>query len=286
MEILFGQLSAYEKTLAAILLILIITASIWIVQLVCFLYEKASKKETWTWLRWLMSILLSIALCMQAVYLWLQKCVPALPEAKDALLSEGYVSVHPLERGYFFDGWGNESAMIFYGEEKTDETAYAPLLAKCAAQGIDCFLLEMPYHRVSLDPQAAYDILSVYSYHRWYMGAHGSAAPYAVRFVNEYADAFEGVILFGAYPKETLAEGLSLIAIYAGEDGLFDGKGYETAKKNFPERCRESTITGGNHTGFLSCGLLKGDHEASITSELQQQLAAEMVRLALSGMNE
>ena len=80
-----------------------------------------------------------------------------------------------------------------------------------------------------------------------------------------------------------LNDGLRLIAVYAQRDGLFDYDGYEQAKSSFPEKTREAMITGANHSGFGAYEKPEMDHEALISSSLQQRLAAQMVRMALMG---
>lgn len=283
-EQIIEQLSMYEKVTAGIVMILIVIFSIWVIQLIRFGFEKLSGRNMWAWVRVVLTLLLSAGLAALGADLWVNRYTKANEDAKEYLISNQAVVIHPLDYGYFFDSWGTENAMIFYGEELIDETAYAPLLERCAVQGLDCFLITQPYHRVSLNPNGPDQILAAHSYYGWYMGAHGSAAPYALAYCNDHPQVFDGLILFGAYPEEKLHKNMNLIAVYASEDGLFDTEGYEKAKKNFPENTREATIQGANHSGFADCGLMQGDREALISSDLQQQKAAEMVRMALIGI--
>ena len=48
------------------------------------------------------------------------------------------VKVEEVDYGYFFDGPGNDTALIFYPGAKVEDLAYANLLKQLAADGIDC----------------------------------------------------------------------------------------------------------------------------------------------------
>ena len=52
---------------------------------------------------------------------------------EDALESDVEVTVTKTEDGYFFDGKGTESAMVFYPGAKVEEISYAPLMKQLAA---------------------------------------------------------------------------------------------------------------------------------------------------------
>lgn len=66
------------------------------------------------------------------------------------------VSVQKTDTGYFFDGPGESSAIIFYGGAKVEETAYAPLLYMLSQRGADCFLVKAPF-RVAVIAAGAAD---------------------------------------------------------------------------------------------------------------------------------
>lgn len=283
LRILFEHLSAEQKYFAAAFFCGALLFGFLLVQLCFFAYEKVSGKQGNGWLKAILTILLACGFSVSGFFGWLNRTVKADESAREALLSTDAVMVHPTEYGYFFDGWGTYAALIFYGEETIEEEAYAPLLSQCAAQGIDCFMVRMPYHRAYLNVSAADEILQRYDYGSWYMAAHGSGAQSAAAYANAHSSQLAGMILFGAYPEVKLNDGLRLIAVYAQRDGLFDYDGYDQAKSSFPEKTREAMITGANHSGFGAYEKPGMDHEALISSSLQQRLAAQMVRMALMG---
>ena len=67
-------------------------------------------------------------------------------KAQAALENTATVQVDKINKGYYFDGPGEDSAMIFYPGAKVEAEAYAPLMMKLAEEGADCFLAEMPFN--------------------------------------------------------------------------------------------------------------------------------------------
>lgn len=61
-----------------------------------------------------------------------------------ALENTDCVTVSETEFGYSFDGPGDKNALIFYPGAKVEDLAYADLLKRIAAEGMDCYLVHMP----------------------------------------------------------------------------------------------------------------------------------------------
>ena len=61
--------------------------------------------------------------------------------------TDGLVTVTKMNSGWLFDGAGDDQAMIFYPGAKVDSMAYAPLMWELAEEGLDCYLVDMPFHR-------------------------------------------------------------------------------------------------------------------------------------------
>ncbi len=279
-QILIDHMKTYELTGAGIVFIVILIASIWLVQLIAFGFEKIFQKNVNGWIRCILVILLSFSVTLSMAYAWLNQVQPASEKVNDALISADSVIVYKTDYGWFFDSWGTENAMVFYGEEQIDETAYAPLMRACANQGLDCFLLEPQFHRHYLDDSCMPEVMNRHSYPGFFTGGIGSSAVSAVSYANAYPEVFDGVILFDAVPEETMNEDSVLIAIYAAIDGMNTG-GYEEAKKSFPLHTREASIDGAVHAGFAETAVSEVSEKASISPELQRQIAGQMIRQAL-----
>ena len=63
-------------------------------------------------------------------------------------ISDTQCIIEEIADGIFVDGTGNKEAIIFYPGAKVEYTAYLPLCVKLAEQGIDCFLVEMPFGNI------------------------------------------------------------------------------------------------------------------------------------------
>ena len=65
-------------------------------------------------------------------------------DVEEYIKSGNGVTVTQIDEGYFFDGPGEDKALIFYPGAKVEDTAYAPMMKSLAEQGVDCFLIKMP----------------------------------------------------------------------------------------------------------------------------------------------
>ena len=81
-------------------------------------------------------------------------------------------AVEKFDEGWFFDGAGEEKALIFYPGAKVATEAYAPIMYELAENGIDCFLVDMPFHMAFFGMNRAEDIMQEYDYKEWYLGGH------------------------------------------------------------------------------------------------------------------
>lgn len=149
----------------------------------------------------LVPIVLIIALiCDGAVYV--NDYYRADGVALSALQSDGSVAVSKEYFGYYFDGPSTENALVFYPGGKVEETAYAPLLHKLAARGVDVFLVKMPARLAFFGINKADDLTANFNYSRWYIGGHslgGVAASSYASNKNSNCDTI-GVLIFCTPP--------------------------------------------------------------------------------------
>ena len=197
----------------------------------------------------------------------------AAPEAEAYLESSGSVTVSETEKGWFFDGPGTDSAVVFYPGGKVDAAAYAPLLFGLAERGEDCFLVEMPLRMALFDQDAAADLIASadYGYDSWYLMGHSLGGVVAAGYAAEHPEDVDGVILLAAYPNVDVPDSLRLLSIYGTEDGCLERDAYKQGRENGPKDAAEQVIAGGNHAQFGDYGAQKGDGEASISPEEQRQ---------------
>ncbi|TCD46447.1 hypothetical protein D3X11_03310 [Streptococcus sp. X16XC17] len=65
-----------------------------------------------------------------------------------------------------------------------DELAYASLLKEIAEQGVDTFLVKMPFHLAILGADKANQILENYTYDEWYLAGHSMGGAMAASYLG------------------------------------------------------------------------------------------------------
>lgn len=201
-------------------------------------------------------------------------------DVSEYLETDDKVTVSKTESGYYFDGSGTDKAIIFYPGAKVEFTAYAPLMRALAEEGVDCFLVKMPFNMAFLGINKADKIIQNFEHAQWYMMGHslGGVAAASYASANE---GISGVILLGAYPTSSL--NCPLLSIYGSSDGCLDREKYAESRDIWPEDTVEKIIKGGNHSHFARYGAQKGDGIAMITASQQLQITVETITGWLNG---
>ena len=180
------------------------------------------------------------------------------------------VSVEKIDNGLFLDGPGNESALIFYPGAKIEYTAYLPLFTELANDGVDCFIVEMPFNLAFFGLDSADSIVSNtnFTYDKWYISGHSLGGVVASYYVKNHSTDYDGLILLASYPAEDL-NNVSVLSIYGSNDKVFNKETYDKSKGLMDYNLTEYVINGGNHAQFASYGNQAGDGVATISSENQ-----------------
>ena len=200
----------------------------------------------------------------------------------DAYMSgSSTVNVTKTDYGYFFDGSGSDDAFIFYPGAKVDEKAYAPILFQLASDGIDCFLVSMPFHMAIFDVNKADEIIDKYDYSNWYIGGHSMGGAMAAQYVANHKDnnTFKGLVFWAAYSAKDISDThIPVLSLYGDKDGVLNMDKVESGRNLVDsDRYSEVVIEGGNHAGFASYGRQKGDNDASITKDEQWNQASRAI---------
>lgn len=199
--------------------------------------------------------------------------------AVDSYLSSSEsVAVREIKEGYFFDGAGEDKALIFYPGGKVEETAYAPILRTLAEQGMDCFLLKMPMKLAVFGVNKADSIIAQYDYEKYYLAGHSLGGAMAANYASEYQNNLSGLFLLAAYPtKDMTGAPFPIVFIYGENDGVVNREKLEAGFSLVPADSKRVLIAGGNHAGFGSYGNQKGDGAAAIPSEEQWQITVNAI---------
>lgn len=230
--------------------------------------------------RWLCRLLACGAVLIAVCALYLGDYYRADQEAVAAFGGDSAVEVQTTADGATAFVPGQPSAgFIFYPGGKVEHTAYVPLMQACAREGILCVLTEMPFRLAVLDVDAADGIREQFpDVEKWYIGGHSLGGAMASAYLEARADAFEGLILLGAYASADLSQsGLKVLSLYGSEDGVLDREKYDSSKTNLPENFTETVIEGGCHAGFGLYGAQKGDGVPTLTAEEQIEFTARAI---------
>lgn len=170
------------------------------------------------------------------------------------------------------------AGLIFYPGGKVEHTAYAPLMAEFAKQGVLCVLVEMPFKLAVLDINAADGIQDNFpEIGKWYIGGHSLGGAMAASYISNHTGEFEGLLLLGAYSTTDISDsGLSVVSVYGSEDRVLNMGKYEENRGNLPSGFNEFIMEGGCHSYFGNYGRQDGDGEPTVSMEEQMRQTVEM----------
>lgn len=228
--------------------------------------------------KWLIPIIVILVLIMICIG-YFAVYYHASEEVQGYLEGSGEVSVEKDAQGLFVDGPGEEDALIFYPGAKVEYTAYLPLVYALAEDGIDCFLVKMPLNFALLGSGKAGDIMERYEYEHWYLGGH-SLGGVAASMYTAGRD-LDGLILLASYPTKGVYA--PVLEIYGDRDGVLNMEKRAEADQYLPKDYETFVIEGGNHAQFGNYGEQKGDGEALISREKQQEITVEKIREFVKG---
>ena len=89
-------------------------------------------------------IIFSLLVALIGFCIWYVNDYYHVTDRDAALADTDTVTVSATDFGYSFDGPGEDNALIFYPGAKVEDLAYADLLKRIAAEGVDCYLVHMP----------------------------------------------------------------------------------------------------------------------------------------------
>ncbi len=188
--------------------------------------------------------------------------------AVDSLNGTDNVSVIKTSNGMLLDGPGNDTALIFYPGAKIEYTSYAPLLMNLSSQGIDCYLVEMPFNLAFFGQNSADEIIDSGNYSHYFISGHSLGGAMAASYVNG-TNKTDGLILFAAYSTSEIEK--PVLSIYGSEDKVLNMDKYNESKGFIDENLTEVEISGANHAQFAYYGNQSGDGVAKISAESQQE---------------
>lgn len=160
--------------------------------------------------------------------------------------------------------------IIFYPGAKVESISYLPVLKKIRdTANVTCILVKMPLNLAIFDGNAADEVIKKYpKIKTWYMAGHSLGGYIACEYAYNHQDTIQGTILMGAYPYKDYPTS-KLLTIYGTLNTSVADK--ITYTENVVK------IVGGNHAQFGNYGKQKGDPDATITADDQQNITAKAV---------
>ena len=201
--------------------------------------------------------------------------------AVDSLNSSDNVSVIETSNGMLLDGPGNDTALIFYPGAKVEYTSYAPLFMNLSSQGIDCYLVEMPFNLAFLGQNSADEIIDDGNYSHYFLSGHSLGGVMAASYINN-TNKTDGLILFAAYSTCDIEK--PVLSLYGSEDKVLNMETYNESKEFIDYNLTEFEITGANHAQFGYYGNQSGDGIAKISAESQQKQSVDEIIKFIRGV--
>ncbi len=211
-------------------------------------------------------VLIILLFIIVGIFMYLNTYYKATVDVKECLKSSDLVEIKKDKNGYLLDGPGENQILVFYPGGKVEYTSYVPLMNQLAKQGIDTFIVNMPFHIAFFNMNAIEDVMKTYQYDNWYIGGHSLGG--LVAAMDTKKNDIKGLVLLASYAIDRVD--CNVLSIYGNNDGVLNFKEYEKNKKNIPNYS-EIIIEGGNHSYFGNYGDQKGDKKATISREEQQE---------------
>ncbi len=180
-----------------------------------------------------------------------------------------------------------QAGLVFYPGARVQPESYAPLLRRCAREGVLCVLLKPPFNLAILGVSLADGIKEQFpDIGTWLVAGHSLGGVAAAQYAASHPNDFEGIVFLGAFPQTDLSEhDLAALSIVGSNDGVVRMGNYEGARALLPEGAREYVIEGGNHAGFGDYGAQAGDLEATITPDEQQAITVREIASLIDGLS-
>lgn len=207
--------------------------------------------------------------------------------AKELVKGNDMVQAKEVKNGLLLDGPGEDSAIIFYPGAKVEYIAYVPVFMEVASNGVDVFLVDMPFHLAFFGLNKASDIYEEYSYEHWYLSGHSLGGAMAANYASKHMEEYDGLILLASYSVDPLeSEQFRVLSLYGSEDQVLAMDKVKEGREKIAGEYKEVCLEGGNHAWFGDYGKQKGDGEATISHEKQWQQAAEEIMKFMTSRSE
>ena len=222
--------------------------------------------------------LLTIAVLALAFGVYVSDFYRATDAALSCLDGSDGLRVKSVDDTLCIEAERSETGLIFYPGGKVQAEAYLPLMKRIARDGVDCYLVKMPFNLALFGVNRASGVMAAHPHGRWILAGHSLGGVMASAWVSDHPDRLKGLVLLAAYPIKQLPENLKVLLLYGSEDGVLNRDRMEKSASLLSPDAVVARLPGGNHAYFGSYGEQRGDGTASITPEAQWDWTAERIR--------
>lgn len=222
------------------------------------------------YLRGVLIVFIIIALSVTAFLIYTNIYYKASDEVND-ILKSNYASVVKDNDMIVFRGEGESNVgLVFYPGGKVEYKSYVPLMEKLSKRGVSSVLVEMPFNLAVFDKDAAeMAFKELPNINNWFIGGHSLGGVMASDYLKDADIKIEGLILLGSY--EVIDLSVPKLIVYGSEDLVLDKSTIDSSKQDVLE------IKGGNHAYFGNYGEQKGDGQALISRDEQQDQTVDAI---------
>ena len=121
----------------------------------------------------------------------------------------------------------NDTAVIFYPRAKVEYISYLPLFTKLADNGVDSFIVEMPFNIAFFGKNSVDSIIDNYNYSHYLIVGHSLGSVLASEYVNS-TNKSDGLILLESYPLKEISK--LVLLIYESNDKVLNMEKYTESK--------------------------------------------------------
>lgn len=234
-------------------------------------------KKTPLWKKVVGTILALGILSMLGAAIYLRQSTYQATESAQKVSEQ---AVHGQGYDVYGNGQDHQLGIIFYPGALVAPESYSKWATQVAEKGYDVYVLHMPLNLAVLSPDAAQKVIDANPNQSFVLAGHSLGRVMASRYTAAHLDQVRGIIFLASYPDEKGSlqhSEISVLSITASKDGVLNQERFQEAKAYLPNQTDYVDIAGGNHAGFGSYGNQKGDIEATIPNEVQQEKIASAI---------
>lgn len=228
----------------------------------------------------IVSILIVTALLFSAFFIYTNDYYRADYKSVDVFAPATNVTVKAVnDSTTIFSVPDSKTGFIFYPGGKVEHTAYIPLMKACAAKGITCILVKMPFNLAVFDINAANGLKEhCPEIQNWYIGGHSLGGSMAASHLSENPESYKGLILLASYSTADISQsGVDVLSVYGSEDKILNKEKYNEYSICLPENFTEVVIDGGCHAYFGMYSEQDGDGTPTISNAEQIEQTARAI---------